>query len=104
MKYLIRESQFEKIIFKYLNSNLTMDESESAYVFLSSNPMDGDGSGRVIVCFKSNMECYIHSDFAQDICDVFSIIPVESLEVIGKWVEDKLGITLNSVYSDFGAD
>ena len=104
MKYLIRESQFEKVIFKYLDSNLTMDESESAYVFFSSNPMDGDGSGRVMVCFKSDMGCYIHSDFAQDICDVFSLTPGESLEVIGKWVEDKLGITLNSVYSDFGAD
>ena len=50
------------------------------------------------------MGCYINSDFAQDICDVFSLTPEESLEVIGKWVEDKLGITLNSVYSDFGAD
>jgi hypothetical protein len=104
MKFLIKESQFEKIVFRYLNTNLTMDETKSAYVFLSSNPMDGDGSGRVIVCFKSDMECFINSDFAQDICDVFSLTPGESLDVIGKWIENKLGITLSGVYSDFGAD
>ena len=104
MKYLIRESQFEKVVFRYLNTDLTMDENMSAYVFYSSNPMDGDGSGRVMVCFKSDMGCFIDSDFAQDICDIFSITPGESLEIIGKWVENKLDITLNSVYSDFGAD
>jgi hypothetical protein len=50
------------------------------------------------------MDCYINSDFVQDICDVFSLTPGESLDVIGRWVENKLGITLSGVYSDFGAD
>lgn len=104
MKYLIKESQFEKVVFRYLNTNLTMDENMSAYVFYVSNPMDGYGSGRVMVCFKSDMGCFIDSDFAQDICDVFSLTPGESLEIIGKWVENKLGITISSVYSDFDAD
>lgn len=104
MKYLIRESQFEKVIFRYLNTNLTMDENMSAYVFYVSNPMDGDGSGRVIVYFKTDMGCFIDSDFAQDICDVFSLTPEESLDVIGKWIENKLDITISSVYSDFNAD
>ena len=104
MKYLIRESQFEKVVFRYLNTNLTMDENMSAYVFYVSNPTEKADSGRVIVCFKSDMGCFIDSDFAQDICDIFSLTPGESLEIIGKWVENKLDITLNSVYSDFGAD
>ena len=104
MKYLIKESQFEKVVFRYLNTDLTMDENMSAYVFYVPNPTEKADSGRVIVCFKSDMGCFIDSDFAQDICDVFSLTPEESLEIIGKWVENKLDITLNSVYSDFGAD
>lgn len=104
MKYLIRESQFEKVIFKYLNTILTMDENLSAYVFYVPNPTEKADSGRVIVCFKTDMECYVDSDFAQDICDVFSITPKESVDIIGKWVEDKLGITLKYIYSDFNSD
>lgn len=104
MKYLIKESQFEKVVFRYLNTDLTMDENMSAYVFYVPNPTEKADSGRVIVCFKSDMGCFIDSDFAQDICDVFSLTPGESLEIIGKWVENKLGITISSVYSDFDAD
>lgn len=104
MKYLIKESQFEKVVFRYLNTNLTMDENMSAYVFYVPNPTEKADSGRVMVCFKSDMGCFIDSDFAQDICDVFSLTPGESLEIIGKWVENKLGITISSVYSDFDAD
>lgn len=104
MKYLIKESQFEKVVFRYLNTDLTMDENMSAYVFYVPNPTEKADSGRVIVCFKSDMGCFIDSDFAQDICDVFSLTPEESLEIIGKWVENKLGITISSVYSDFDAD
>jgi hypothetical protein len=81
-----------------------MDENMSAYVFYVSNPTEKDDSGRVMVCFKTDMGCFIDSDFAQDICDVFSLTPEESLDVIGKWVENKLGITISSVYSDFNAD
>ena len=104
MKYLIRESQFEKVVFRYLNTDLTMDENMSAYVFYVPNPTEKADSGRVIVCFKSDMGCFIDSDFAQDICDVFSLTPEESLDIIGKWIENKLGITISSVYSDFDAD
>ena len=105
MKYLIRESQFKKVVFRYLDSlNLTMDENMSAYVFYGANPNEEADSGRVIVLFKVDMGCYINSDFAQDICDVFSLTPGESLDVIGKWVENKLGIIINDVYSDFNAD
>jgi hypothetical protein len=105
MKYLIRESQFKKVVFRYLDSlNLTMDENMSAYVFYGANPNEEADSGRVIVLFKVDMGCYINSDFAQDICDVFSLTPGESLDVIGKWIENKLGIIINDVYSDFNAD
>ncbi len=105
MKYLIRESQFKKVVFRYLDSlNLTMDENMSAYVFYGADPTEEADSGRVIVLFKVDMGCYINSDFAQDICDVFSLTPGESLDVIGKWIENKLGIIINDVYSDFNAD
>ena len=105
MKFLIKESQFEKVVFRYLDSlNLTMDENRITYVFYGANPNEEADSGRVIVLFKVDMSCYINSDFAQDICDVFSLTPEEGLSVIGRWVENKLGITLSSVYSYFGAD
>jgi hypothetical protein len=105
MKYLIRESQFEKVVFRYLDSlNLTMDENMSAYVFYGAYPNEEADSGRVIVLFKVDMGCYINSDFAQDICDVFSLPSWKSLDVIGKWIENKLGIIINGVYSDFNAD
>lgn len=105
MKYLIRESQFEKVIFKYLDSlELGIDENSSAWVFYQQSRITDGETGRVIVCFKHDLGCFIDSDFAQDICDVFSLTPEKSIEVIGKWIDSKLGITIRDVYSDFFAD
>jgi len=109
MKFLIKESQFEKIVFRYLDSSdLELIDGSNTYEFhgtpVMSDTMRDYQSSRIIVVFKVDMDCYINSDFAQDICDVFSLTPGESLDVIGKWIENKLGITLSGVYSDFNAD
>jgi hypothetical protein len=80
-----------------------MDENRITYVFYGANPNEEADSGRVIVLFKVDMSCYINSDFAQDICDVFSLPSWKSLDVIGKWIENKLGIIINDI-SNYNAD
>jgi len=94
MKYIITENQFDRIL---------SDENRITYVFYGANPNEEADSGRVIVLFKVDMSCYINSDFAQDICDVFSLPSWKSLDVIGKWIENKLGIIINDI-SNYNAD
>jgi hypothetical protein len=109
MKFLIKESQFEKVVFRYLDSmDLELIKGLITYEFhgtpVMSDTMRDYLASRIIVVFKVDMDCYVKSDFTQDICDIFYLTPEEGLNVIGRWVESKLGITLNSVYSYFGAD
>ena len=109
MKFLIKESQFDKLVFRYLDDlDLELIKDFITYEFhgtpVMSDTMRNYHVSRIIVVFKVDMDCYVNSDFTQDICDIFSLTPEEGLNVIGRWVENKLGITLSSVYSDFGAD
>jgi hypothetical protein len=49
-------------------------------------------------------DCFISSDFAEDVANMFSLFPDNALSIISDWVENKLGVDVVRYYSDFGAD
>ena len=87
MKYLITESQFDKIIFKYLDNQdfIQIDMNDSIY-FVNS---EGDEYAQIRYD-KKNGWCVIYYELVDEISSFFSMEYSDSKQVIGKWVEDSL--------------
>ena len=89
MKYLITESQLDRVIFKYLDNQdfIQIEKNGSTYFFNS----EGDEYAQI----KSSMTnewCYISTKLIEEISSFFSLHYLDSKEVIGSWVSDTLQI------------
>jgi hypothetical protein len=105
MKYLIKESQFDKVIFKYLNNlDLYMIEDKGDYYFFTSNLSWRNGEYAIIAYHKNNDNCFISSDILTEIAGFFSLDLNTSLNVIKDWVENNLGFKIGYAYSDYDSD
>jgi hypothetical protein len=105
MKYIINESQINKIIFKYLdNQDLHMIEDEGDYYFYTSKLSWSRGEFAIIAYHKKDDDCFISSSILTEITGFFSLDLNTSLNVIENWVENKLGFKTGYAYSDYGAD
>ena len=87
MKYLITESQFDKVIFRYLTNQdfIQIDDNDSIY-FVNS---EGDKYAQIRYD-KSDGWCNIDIDLIKEISSFFSLQSSDSKEVIGRWVENTL--------------
>ena len=89
MKYLITESQLDRVIFKYLdNQDFVVIKMENRLYYVNS---EGDEYAQVRYHPKDRW-CTIHYDLVEEIGNFFSLDTYESIGVINKWIEDKLGI------------
>ena len=87
MKYLITESQFDKVIFRYLNNqDFIQIEKVNRIYFINS---EGDEYAKIRYA-KSDGWCYISIDLIKEISSFFSLQRSDSEEVIGRWVENTL--------------
>jgi len=87
MKYLIKESQFDKIIFKYLdNQDFIRIEKDNKIYFVNS---EGDEYAQIRYDEDSGW-CYINKKLVEEISTFFSIQEFNSQLVIGRWVENTL--------------
>ena len=98
MKYLITESQFDKVIFRYLdNQDFIPIEREDSIYFVNS---EGDRYTQ-IKYDKDDGWCYIYYKLIEEISSFFSLIEIDSKEVIGRWVENTIQMrathTINSI-------
>ena len=87
MKYLITESQFNKVIFKYLDSqDFVQIEKNNRIYFVNS---EGDEYAQIRFD-KKNGFCYIYYKLIDEISTFFSMEESDSEQVIGRWVENTL--------------
>ena len=87
MKYLITDSQLDKVIFKYLdNQDFIQIETDDNIYFTNS---EGDEHAQVRYD-KRNGVCYIYWKLIQEISHFFSIEYSYSELVIGRWSENSL--------------
>jgi len=87
MKYLITESQLDKVIFRYLNSqDLIQIEKDERIYFVNSK----DDEYAQIRYDKKDGWCYINHELVEKISSFFSLGESDSEEVIGKCVENTL--------------
>jgi type II secretory pathway component GspD/PulD (secretin) len=87
MKYLITESQLDKIIYKYLdNQDFIQIEKNDKVYFVNS---EGDEHAQIRFD-KDDDWCMIYYELVNEISRFFSIQNSDSKQVIGKWVENTL--------------
>jgi hypothetical protein len=98
MKYLITESQFDNIIFKYLD-NQDFIQIESGYDMIYFVNSDDDEYAQ-IGYNKDDGWCYIYYDLIKEISSFFSMEFTDSEQVIGKWVENTLQMNVTNTTSN----
>ena len=87
MKYLITESQFDKIIFKYLdNQDFIQIDMNDIIFFVNS---EGDEYAQIRFD-KDDGWCGIYYKLVEEISAFFSMQDYDSESVIGRWVENTL--------------
>ena len=95
MKYLITESQIDRVIFKYLdNQDFIQIETDDNIYFTNS---EGDEHAQVRYD-KRNGVCYIYWKLIQEISHFFSIEYSYSEQVIGRWSENSLQMKVSETY------
>ena len=89
MKYLITESQIEKVIFKYLDNQdfiiKRMNSDNVTYFVNSVNDVYAQ-----IRYDKKDGWCFMSYKLIEEISSFFSIQDSDSRQVIGRWVENRL--------------
>ena len=90
MKYLINESQFDKIIFKYLdNQDFIIKRMNSDNVTYFVNSENDKYSDSLIQYYRSG-ECVMSFELIDEIKEFFSMEFNSSKYVIARWVENTL--------------
>ena len=89
MKYLITGSQFDNIVFKYLdNQDFVVIKMKNRLYYVNSE----DDEYAQVRYHPKDRWCTIHYDLADEVSKFFSLDYEDSINVINKWIENKLGI------------
>jgi hypothetical protein len=96
MKYLITESQLDKAVFIYLNSQdfIQIDIDGSIYFVNSENDIQAR-----IRYNKDDGWCFIYYKLIEDISSFFSLQEYDCVKVISRWVENTLQMKV--IYTDW---
>jgi hypothetical protein len=93
MKYLITESQIDKVIFRYLdNQDFIQIERRNDIYFANS---EGDRHAQIRYN-KKNGWCYVYWKLIGEISTFFSLGRDDSEKVIGRWVENILQVRVTN--------
>jgi hypothetical protein len=94
MKYLITESQFDNVVFNYLDNQdfFTMEYGTYEYFLNSENDEYAQ-----IKFNERNRWCTIEKELMVEIASFFSLEYHEAMSLIAKWVENKIGVEFNTV-------
>ena len=94
MKYLITESQIDKVIFKYLdNQDFIQIKKGDRIYFVNS---EGDEYAQIRYD-KSDELCYIKHNLVNEISSFFSLEVSDSEQTIGRWVENTLQMKVGNI-------
>ena len=95
MKYLITESQLDKLIFKYLdNQDFIQTEMGNNLHFVNS-----ENDKYVQIRYNNNDSwCYINPNLVEEISSFFSLQPSDSEKVIVRWFEKTYQMSVEHIY------
>ena len=93
MKYLITESQLDRVIFRYLdNQDFIQIKIGLLTYFVNS---EGDEYAQIK---NGNFGCVITPELIKEISSFFSLDEFDSKEVIGGWVENTLRMRVTDTH------
>ena len=92
MKYLITESQIDRVIFKYLDNQdfIQIEKNDSIY-FVNS---EDDEYAQIRFHYK-NSNCYIYTGLIDEVASFFSMQGYDARESIGRWVGKTLKVGID---------
>jgi hypothetical protein len=95
MKFLITESQFDNVIFKYLDNQdfIQINFDEKIYFVNSVNDVYAQ-----IKYDKNSGWCYVYYKLIEEISTFFSMQDSDSESVIGRWVENRLQMKVTDTH------
>ena len=89
MKFLITESKLDSIVFKYLdNQDFVVIKMKNRLYYVNSE----DDEYAQVRYHPKDRWCTIHYDLVDEVSKFFSLDYEDSINLINKWVENKLGI------------
>ena len=94
MKYLITESQLDKVIFKYLDNQdfIKVEYGNNIYFVNSENDEYAQ-----IRYDKSDGWCTVERKLMKEIANFFSLDNNAAISAIVKWIESKVGVEYRTV-------
>jgi uncharacterized protein YgiM (DUF1202 family) len=98
MKYLITESQFDKVVFKYLDNQDFIRVDKGNKIFFVNS--EGDEYAQIRFD-KNDGWCLIYYELVYEISAFFSMEKSDSKEVIGRWVENTLQMKVTKTTSNW---
>ena len=99
MKYLITESQREKLVFKYLDrQNFYVTIFGGDYNFWDRSDIENRNfDSKIIISTHKKEYCFMDVDFVNTISNFFSLDRGEAMNIIGDWVENKTGFEFKNL-------
>jgi hypothetical protein len=93
MKYIITESKLNQVIFKYLDNQdfIQINKDKNIY-FVNS---EGDEYAQIRY-LKDSGSCVIYLELINEISSLFSLELTDSMDVIGRWVENTLQVMVTN--------
>ena len=100
MKYIITENRLNNIIFKYLDVKYgALEQKKGKYVDIVFH-FPGEEYGKL--GWEKPKTLYVYDVLMNEISNFFGLKSVDSLRVIGKWVEDRYHLkVINTHHSYF---
>lgn len=97
MKYLITESQFEKVIFKYLdNQDFIKMNPIDDYIYWNRSDYE-NGIPTIVISTHKKSICFINAKLVNFITSFFGLDRGEAMNIIGDWVERETGFEFNNI-------
>ena len=96
MKYIITESQFDNVIFKYLDNQDFIQIKKGNKIFFVNS--EGDEYAQIRYD-KYGGECSIYYKLIDEISTFFSIKESNSKQVISRWVENTIQMRVATTHN-----
>lgn len=102
MKYLITESQREKLVFKYLDRrNFYVTNFTDNFFFYDREDIETRNfNSKIIISTHKQKYCFMNADFVNTISDIFGLDRGDTMNIIGDWVESKTGFEFKNLLID----
>lgn len=99
MKYIITESQREKLVFKYLDrQNFYVTNFTTDFNFYNREDIENRNfDSKIIISTHKKEYCFMDVDFVNTISNFFSLDRGDAMNIIGDWVESKTGFEFKNL-------